>query len=106
MSALARYRIAARVVGVALVVLVVVAMPLQFLAHDPLWVHLLGPVHGLLYLVYLASILDLGRRVHVSGWQLAAMVGAGLVPFLTFVVERRITTSLAGSEKSQVHASH
>ena len=90
MRALSRYRLAARVVGVALVLLVTVAMPLQFGAGDDRMVKVLGPIHGLLYLVYLATILDLARRVRLSGWQLAAMVGAGLVPFLTFVVERRI----------------
>lgn len=104
MTAVARYRVAARIVGIALIVLVVVAMPLQFAAGDARLVHILGPVHGLLYLVYLGTVLDLGRRVRVSGWQLAAMVGAGLIPFLTFVVEHRITADV--SEKSQVHASH
>lgn len=94
MKALARYRLAARVVGVALVLLVAVAMPLQFGAGDDRMVQVLGPVHGLLYLVYLATVLDLARRVRLSGWQLAAMVGAGLVPFLTFVVERRIAATV------------
>lgn len=104
MTAVVRYRVAARVVGVALVVLVAVAMPLQLAADEPVLVHILGPVHGMLYLVYLATVLDLGRRVRLSGWQLAAMVGAGLIPFLTFVVEHRIVADV--SEKSQVRASH
>ena len=80
----------ARIVGAVLVLLVLVAMPLKYLADQPVLVEVIGPPHGLLYLVYLAAVIDLARHVRLTGWQLAAMVTAGLIPFLTFVVERRI----------------
>lgn len=104
MTPLGRYQLAARVVGVALVVLVAVGVPLQLLAGAPQVVHVLGPVHGFLYLAYLATVVDVARRYRLSTLQILAMVGAGLVPLLTFVVERRMVGRLTRpvSQKSQV----
>lgn len=90
--ALLRYRVMAYVVGVGLVLLVVVGMPLQYGAGRPTVVEVLGPVHGLLYIVYLLTAFDLARRARLTPLQVVAMVGAGLVPLVAFVVERAITT--------------
>ena len=89
--ALLRYRAMAYVVGVALLVLVLVGVPLQFAAGHPGVVGVVGPIHGFLYIVYLAVGYDLARR---DGWSLPRMLVvalAGFVPFLTFVVERSVT---------------
>lgn len=90
-GALRRYRVTAYIVGVGLLVLVGVGMPLQYGAGQPGLVAVLGPIHGLGYIVYLVAAMDLGRRAHLTLLQMAAIVGAGLVPFLAFFVERRIT---------------
>ncbi|MCW2885141.1 MAG: hypothetical protein JWL58_2003 [Streptosporangiaceae bacterium] len=85
-----RYRVLANVVGVALVLLVV-GMILKYTPIDsPTMVGIVAPVHGALYMVYLVTAYDLWRR---TGWPLGrmvAMVLAGIVPFMTFVIERRI----------------
>jgi integral membrane protein len=91
---LRRYQVMADVVGVGLLLLVLVGMPLQFGAHQPVVVSIIGPIHGLAYIVYLAAVFDLSRRERLSVGRIAAMIGAGLVPFLAFYVERRITRSL------------
>ena len=75
----------------------VVGVPLQVAAHRPVVVAVLGPAHGLAYLLYVAAAVDLTRRARLSPGRLAAMVGAGLVPFVAFVVERRITRALGRS---------
>ena len=90
-EALRRYQVMAFIVGVGLVVLVFVGMPLQLGAGHPGLVSVLGPVHGLAYIVYLVAALDLGRRAHLGVGPMAAMVLAGLVPLLAVLVERRIT---------------
>ncbi|MDQ6797746.1 MAG: DUF3817 domain-containing protein [Actinomycetota bacterium] len=93
-AALLRYRVMADIVGVALLVLVVVGMPLEYLADQPAVVNVLGPLHGLLYIVYLLAALDLSRRAHLRLAQMVAMAAAGFLPFLAFIVERRMTTRL------------
>jgi integral membrane protein len=94
-GALRRYQVMAYVVGVGLLLLVAVGMPLQYVAGQPIVVQVIGPLHGMAYIVYLVAALDLARRARLSVWQIAAMIGAGLVPLVAFYVERRITRRLA-----------
>jgi hypothetical protein len=70
--ALRRYRVGAWIVGVGLLVLVLVGMPLKYLAGDPTVVAIVGPVHGRAVLVALA----------------------GTIPFVSFVAERKVTRPL------------
>ena len=91
LRALFRYRVMAVVVGIGLLVLVFIGVPLQYAAGEPALAAIVGPIHGFFYIVYLIAALDLARRARFTIWQLAAMVGAGFVPFLAFVVERRVT---------------
>jgi integral membrane protein len=94
-SALLRYRIMAYVVGVWLAVLVFVGMPLQFGAGFVGVVAVVGPLHGFLYIIYLLAAIDLARRARFTLLEMAAMVGAGLLPGLAFVIERRVTHKVA-----------
>jgi integral membrane protein len=90
-GALTRYRIIAWIVGVVLIVLVLVGMPLKYLAENAAVVQTVGPAHGFLYMVYLVASFDLGRR---AGWPLKRLILvmlAGTVPFLSFYAERVVT---------------
>lgn len=88
-AAVLRYRVMAYIVGTALVTLVFVGMPLQYLAHEKLVVTVVGPIHGFLYIVYLVAGAEMAVRCRWGLGRLAAVVLAGLVPFVAFVVERR-----------------
>lgn len=89
-GALVRYRVMAFVVGIGLVLLVAVGMPLQFAAHQKSVVAVVGTLHGYLYLLYLVAAADLARRAHWRIGRILAVVAAGFVPFLAFVVEHRV----------------
>jgi integral membrane protein len=54
-----------------------------------------GPLHGALYVVYLATVVDVFIRFRLRLLDLAAMVAGGWVPFLAFVVERWMRRRLA-----------
>lgn len=95
-AALIRYRIVAYVVGIVLILLVVVGMPLKYLADQPGIVETVGPAHGFLYMLYLAATFDLGRRARWPLRQLVKVMLAGTIPFVSFVVERRVTAALRG----------
>lgn len=93
-GALQRYRVIANVVGVVLVVFILVAVPLRYVGGEPRLSETISPIHGFLYIVYLAATIDLSRRV---GWSVLRTIGvmlAGTIPFLSFVVERRTTREL------------
>lgn len=93
-GALQRYRVIANVVGVVLVVFILIAVPVRYLAGEPRLSETISPIHGFLYILYLGATIDLSRRV---GWSFARTLGvmlAGTVPFVSFVVERRTTKDL------------
>ncbi|MBA3368971.1 MAG: DUF3817 domain-containing protein [Geodermatophilaceae bacterium] len=96
-AALVRFRIIAVVVGIGLIALVLVGMPLKYLADGALAttgdqiVGIVGPIHGTLYVLYLIAAFDLSQRCR---WSWKATIGvllAGTVPFLSFVAERLVT---------------
>lgn len=90
-GALLRYRAMAYTVGTFLLVLVLVGMPLQYGAGQPGVVAVVGPIHGFLYIVYLMAAADMARRARFTLLQMLAMVAAGLLPFLAFIIERNVT---------------
>src|SRR5262245_30654285 len=90
-AALTRYRVIAWIVGVVLITLVLVAMPLKYLGHNPTMVAIVGPIHGFLYIVYLLATFDLGRRADWPLVRRALIMLSGTVPFLSVLAERKVT---------------
>lgn len=98
-SALVRYRVMAWIVGVMLL-LVTAATVLKYLAGDERWIQLVGPAHGFLYVLYLLATIDLAFRVRWSVIKTIGVCLAGTIPFLSFVVEHRITQQVRGRARS------
>jgi integral membrane protein len=88
-GALLRYRVMAFVTGV-LLLLVFVAMPLKYFADSPGPVAVIGTAHGFLFMVYLATALDLGIRLRWKPVRLVLIMAAGTIPFMSFVAERSV----------------
>jgi integral membrane protein len=93
-AAMKRYRVMAWVVGVGLLVLVLVGMPLKYLGGDPTVVAIVGPIHGFLYMGYLALTADLGVKSRWPVPRLLLVALAGTIPFVSFVAERKVTAPL------------
>jgi len=96
-GALTRYRIIAWIVGLVLITLVVVGMPLKYLGDNDTVVATIGPIHGFLYMVFLAATFDLSRRVQWPLSRMALVMLAGTVPFLSFWAERVVTNKWAAA---------
>lgn len=97
--ALTRYRVMANVVGVLLVVLILIGVPLKYLAPEPgdaqrsgEWItSYLGVAHGWLYMVFLVMAALLARRARWGiGFTVATLL-LGTVPIASFWAERRAT---------------
>lgn len=97
-AALVRYRIIAVVVGIGLIALVLVGMPLKYLADNSTVVAVVGPAHGALYVLYLIAAFDLSQRAKWSWKGTLAVLLAGTIPFLSFVAERVVTRKVRASE--------
>lgn len=98
-AALQRYRVMAWVTGVMLLILTA-EMLLKYVlqaagvdeAGDPrpvigTWVAF---AHGWIYVVYLVTVIDLWSKVRWGWGRLVTMVLAGVVPVMSFVMERRV----------------
>ena len=92
--AFVRYRVMAYVVGSLLLVLCVVALPLQYAFGHPLFAQVGFDVHGIVFIVYLVTVADLSRRRHFRPRRVLAMAASGVIPGLAFFEERRIAAAL------------
>lgn len=76
--------------GVSFLLLLLVAMPLKYMAGWPYAVKYLGWAHGVLFVAFLALALEvkgiLGKNF---GWLVWAFV-ASLLPFGTFVLDKQL----------------
>jgi integral membrane protein len=97
--ALQRYRVMANVVGVLLIGLVVVAVPLKYLAGIPEPAKILGITHGWLYFLFFLTAVDLALRAKWSLKGAVLVIVAGTVPFLSFAAERTATRKTLSGER-------
>ncbi len=58
----------------------------------------IGITHGFIYMVYLVTCGDLWTRLKWPWRRLATLVLGGVVPGLSFVVERRVTRELRAAD--------
>jgi integral membrane protein len=88
---LVRYRVMAWIVGTMLIAVFVV-IPFQSVEK------VLGPIHGVLYIVYLATVVNMLIAYRLRPKYFIGMVVAGFCPFVSFIVERLVTRRLAAAE--------
>ena len=93
---LGRLRMIAFLEGVSLLVLVGIAVPLKYAYGDPYWVKLMGPIHGLLFLLFVINTLSVGVEYHwkfrTTTWKVLL---ACIVPFGTFYIDKKILAPMA-----------
>ena len=90
-AALTRYRVMAWVVGVLLIALILVAVPLKYLADIEGPVAVIGTAHGWLYAIFFVTACDLALRARWSLRGTVLVLLAGTVPVLSFAAERIAT---------------
>jgi integral membrane protein len=95
MRVLRQLRLVAFLEGSSFVALLFIAMPLKYLAGLPLAVRIVGSVHGLLFLMFLAALYRAGRE---RDWPLRRSLAAfvsSIVPFGTFIFDRSLRREIA-----------
>jgi integral membrane protein len=98
-AALTRYRVMAWVVGVLLIALILVAVPLKYLADMEEPVAVIGTAHGWLYAIFFVTACDLALRARWSLKGTVLVLMAGTVPILSFVAERIATRKTRAGER-------
>ena len=83
-------RTIAKIEAISFLLLVGIAMPLKYLAHQPVAVKIVGSIHGALFVISCVALL---HTMLVARWPLprGALVFIGsLLPFGPFFVDRRM----------------
>jgi integral membrane protein len=87
--------------GMSLVALVLVAVPVKYLLNNPALVKAIGPVHGVLFLLFVFKALQVGVekqwRFRETTWKVLL---ACLIPFGTFVIDYWILRKLHNAERT------
>jgi integral membrane protein len=73
--------------GSSFLLLLFLAMPIKYLGGNPILVHWLGPIHGGLFLLYLASSVAVARILNWRWFHLILALAASVVPFGPFIFE-------------------
>jgi integral membrane protein len=97
-AALKRYRVIAYIVGVGLLALTVATI-LDWGFGIPQMAAVVGPLHGFLYMIYLALGIDLALKARWSVVGSLLVLLAGTIPFLSFVAERQVTKRVRAGRK-------
>ena len=90
-SKIAQLRLLGLLEGISLLALVFIAVPVKYLGGDPGLVRAIGPVHGILFLLFVFSALSVGVeyewKFRTTTWKVLL---ACIIPFGTFYIDRTI----------------
>jgi len=74
--------------GTSTLLLFLVAMPLKYAADMPMAVSIVGMIHGLLFTLYVITLIRAAVALKRSfGWSAKVLIAA-IIPFGPFVIER------------------
>ncbi len=92
-SPIGRVRLLGMIEGVSFLVLLGIAMPLKYLADQPLAVKYTGWAHGLLFILYCLALLQawVGGSLSFKNTFLGFI--AALIPFGPFLIDRRLAAN-------------
>lgn len=94
-SNVGRLRLLGLLEGVSLLLLIGVAVPAKHLYGNPALVKSIGPVHGMLFLLFVFNTLSVGVEYR---WQFKTttwkVLLACLIPFGTFYIDKKILSRI------------
>jgi integral membrane protein len=97
---LSRLRLIGWIEGISFLVLLLVAMPLKYLADLPMAVTVVGGAHGVLWVLFLLSVLECLIRLPRSlMWGIIAGI-ASVVPLGTFWLDGRLKREQTESDRN------
>ena len=98
MDAERRFKWVAYAEGASFLALLGIAMPLKYLAGFPQAVRVVGMLHGLLFLLFVAAVLQVSVSMRWPLRRVVAALAASVLPFGPFVFDahlRRVSAARA-----------
>jgi len=89
-NSLTRVRLFSAMDGVSFLVLIGIAMPIKYIAGDPTLVRYVGMTHGVLFILFVASLFHASMRYE---WELKFSLfcfACSLIPFAPFLLDTKL----------------
>ncbi|MGV3541114.1 MAG: DUF3817 domain-containing protein [Rufibacter sp.] len=88
---LGRFRLIAILEGISYLVLLLIAMPLKYMADIPEPVKYVGWAHGVLFVLFIALLLQVWVKYRWSFGKVVLAFISSLIPFGTFYLDKKIS---------------
>ena len=75
--------------GISLLILIFFAMPMKYIAHDPIYVKNIGMAHGILFVLYIIFAVLNNSQQKWTMKEFAVICIASLFPFGTFYIDKK-----------------
>ncbi|WP_067483162.1 DUF3817 domain-containing protein [Actinomadura hibisca] len=85
------FRLVSVVEAISFLLLLLVAMPLKYVADVPQVVSIVGPIHGVLWMAYVALVFLVRGPLAWDGTRTLLALVASVLPVAPFYVERKWT---------------
>lgn len=85
-----RLRIIGILEGLSYLILLGIAMPLKYYAGYPMAVKVVGWIHGLLFVLFLAAVLQTALTLKWTVGKVIAAFFASIVPFGPFILDKSL----------------
>ncbi len=89
-SALNRFRLVSFLEGLSYIVLLFIAMPLKYLADNPMAVKIVGMAHGVLFIMFVIFLIETMRKHNFQKRFSSKLFVASLLPFGTFYMDKKL----------------
>lgn len=76
--------------GISFLVLLLIAMPLKYIAHLPVAVTIAGSIHGILFITFMILALEYKSAAAKNLKWFATAFIASILPFGTFVLDKSL----------------
>jgi integral membrane protein len=89
-TAISQFRLIGFIEGLSLIFLLFVAMPLKYWAGFPEAVTLIGSLHGVLFMIYLAMIAYVTLKIRWSLLWITTAVAVAFIPFGNLFLDAKL----------------
>ena len=95
LTPIGRFRLIAFFEGISLIVLFFIAVPLKYITHNPYWVKTIGPIHGVLFIVFVIQCYQLSNDLNWKFKEITwKVLLSSFLPFGTFYIDHTILRHL------------
>ncbi len=93
-SSIGQFRLICFLEGITLLILVFIAMPLKYQFDNPIVTKIFGPIHGALFLGYVAYTILFAYKFKWSFQKIFWVSIASFFPFATFYVDKKVLAKI------------